>query len=158
MVTKNKIISMGYLLKNAEGQELDRADSNKPFSYLHGAQQIVPGLEKALEGMKIGEKKDITVPPEEGYGVENPDLRMVLDRSKFPPEMNLSIGMQFSADMGESQRVFTIKNIEGDQVMVDGNHPLAGQTLHFSVDIISIRDATTEEISHGHSHDGGGHH
>lgn len=157
MVTKNKIITMSYLLKNAEGEELDRADSSKPFSYLHGGQQIVPGLEKELEGMNIGDKKDITVSPDEGYGEENPNLRIALNRSQFPKEMDLAAGLQFSAEVGGNQRVFTIKNIDGEQVLVDGNHPLAGQTLHFSVDIIGVRDATPEEISHGHSHDGGGH-
>ncbi len=149
---------MGYRLTDANGQELDKADSSAPLSYLHGHQQIVPGLEKALEGMQVGEKKDVSLTPEEGYGEVNPDLRLKLPRTQFPKEMEITPGLQFQASLGDRQHVFTIVADEGENVKIDGNHPLAGQALNFSVEILGIREATKEELEHGHSHDGGHHH
>ena len=159
MITKNTVVSLSYQLKNAEGKELDRADPEKPLSYLHGHNQIVPGLEKALEGLAAGDKKDIDLSPQEGYGDVIPDLRLKLPRSKFPEDMKILPGIQFEATLGENNHIFTIVEEEGDNVKIDGNHPLAGESLHFSVEVLKIREATQEEIEHGHSHDqGGGHH
>ncbi|MFQ5674104.1 MAG: peptidylprolyl isomerase [Nitrospinales bacterium] len=153
MITKNKVVTLSYSLKTSDGEEMGQADSQEPFSYLHGSGQIVPGLEKEIAGMKIGDKKEVTVSPEEGYGEEIADLRVSVQRSQFPEEMKLVPGQQFSADVAGTQRVFTIMEVQAEQVLVDGNHPLAGKTLHFSVEILGVRDATQEEMEHGHSHD-----
>lgn len=158
MITKNTIVSLGYRLTNAEGQELDKADSSQPLSYLHGHRQIVPGLENALEGMLVGDKKEVSLSPEEGYGQIIPDLRLKLPRTQFPEEMEIAPGLQFEANLGDNRHTFTIIGEEGDDVKIDGNHPLAGQSLNFSVEVLAIRPATDEEIQHGHSHDGDSHH
>lgn len=159
MIKKGKVVSLSYLLKNSKGEELDRADKADPFTYLHGASQIVPGLENALEKLKEGDKKQVTVSPKEGYGEVDPNLRLSIERSVFPAEMPLKPGIQFEASLGEDggEAVFTIQAVEGDRVVVDGNHPLAGETLHFDVEVVSVRDATKEELSHGHVHGEGGH-
>ena len=158
MIKKNTVVSLSYCLKNAEGQELDRAEADKPLSYLHGHNQIVSGLETALEGLTPGDKKDVQLSPEEGYGEIIPDLRLKLPRSKFPEDMQIQPGVQFEANLGENRHIFTVIGEEGDDVKIDGNHPLAGESLHFSVEILKVREATEEEITHGHSHDGGHHH
>lgn len=158
MIKKGTVVGLSYSLKNAGGETLDQADGNDPFIYLHGSGQIIPGLENALEGLNIGDKKTVVVPPKDGYGEINPQLKMKIDRSSFPAEEQLQTGMQFAADGGEAgQLVFTILDINDQDVMVDGNHPLAGETLHFAVEVLSIRTATSEELSHGHAHGAHGH-
>jgi FKBP-type peptidyl-prolyl cis-trans isomerase SlyD len=158
MIKKKSVVSLNYTLKNGDGQELDTATSEKPFLYLHGYGQIVPGLENALEGLTIGDKKEVTVTPEEGYGQVDAGLRMKVNRSNFPKDADIKQGMQFMGEIAEGQKVvFTVHEVDGDEVKVDGNHPLAGQTLNFSVEVVAIREATEEELSHGHVHGEGGH-
>lgn len=159
MVKKNKVVSIVYRLTNEKGEELDKAGKDDPFTYLHGASQIVPGLEKALETLAPGQKKVVTVPPTEGYGEVEPSLKMKLDKKEFPTDMPLEPGIQFQASVGEDEGlVFTVEKVDGDTVHVDGNHPLAGMTLHFDVEVVEVREATAEELSHGHVHGPGGHH
>jgi FKBP-type peptidyl-prolyl cis-trans isomerase SlyD len=159
-IQDGKVVGLSYALKNSKGDLLDQADGHQPFVYMHGAQQIVPGLEDALGGLKIGDKKNVVVAPEDGYGEMNPQLKMTVKRDQFPGVAEIQAGMQFQAQGpdGGPGMVFTISEIKGDEVMIDGNHPLAGETLHFAVEILSIRDATPEEMSHGHVHGEGGHH
>lgn len=159
MIKNGTVVSMTYCLTNASGEELDRADHGEPFSYLHGSGQIVPGLEAAMVGMLVGSKKKVVIEPAEAYGELDEKLRTTVDRSNFPPDQDLEIGMQFAADVGEDERiVFTVTGIEGDKVHIDGNHPLAGETLHFDVEVLGMREATKEEIAHGHAHGPDGHH
>ncbi len=158
MITKDFVVSLGYVLKNAQGEELDRADATSPLSYLHGYKQIIPGLETELEGLSVGDKKDVVIQPENAYGDVNPELRLKLSRSQFPPDMEIKPGQQFEANSGDKHQVFTVIEIEGEDVKVDGNHPLAGQVLSFSIEVLNVREATEEEKTHGHSHDGDGHH
>ena len=159
MIKKNKVVSMSYCLKNTKGEELDRADTDKPLDYLHGGGNIVPGLENALEGLKIGDKKEVTVEPEDGYGEILTDLKMEVERKAFPADQKIVSGMQFMAELSDGKKhPFNVVEIKKDKVHVDGNHPLAGQTLQFFVEIIKIRDATPEELKHGHAHGEGGHH
>ncbi len=159
MIKKNSVVNLSYCLKNAAGEELDRADKSQPFAYLHGTGQIVPGLENALEGLAVGAKKEVTVPPAEGYGDIVPDLKLQVERSNFPAEADIKPGMQFEAEDGDRRIIFTVKDVAGDQIDIDGNHPLAGETLHFSVEVTGIREATKEELTHGHAHgEGGAHH
>lgn len=157
MIKKDSVVTLSYTLKNNEGMELDRAGSEEPLVYLHGNGQIISGLESHLEGLGAGEKKDITVPPEEGYGNVNPSLIIEIDKQHFPQDVDIKPGMQFSADMGEKQQIFTVLNVGEEQVKIDANHPLAGETLHFSVEVLGVRDATKEELEHGHAHTGNEH-
>lgn len=159
LISKNKVVSLAYELKNDKGETLDVADSRAPFHYLHGASQIVPGLESALDGLKKGDKKSVTVKPDDGYGEHNPELKMAASKTQFPGDVDLQVGLQFETETDDGERLmFTITGIEGDKVIIDGNHPLAGQTLHFSVEVIGIREATKDELQHGHAHGDDGHH
>lgn len=159
MIAKNKVVSLIYCLKDEQGEELDRADADKPMKYLHGGGSIVPGLENALDGLKVGEKKEVTVKPEEGYGEILSDLKMKVERKAFPADQKIAVGMQFMAELSDGKKhPFNIVEVEGDNIKIDGNHPLAGQTLHFSVEVMEIRDATSEELEHGHSHGEGSAH
>jgi len=159
MIAKNKVVSLSYCLKSTQGEELDRADGDKPMEYLHGGGTIVPGLENALDGLKVGEKKEVTVKPEEGYGEILSDLKMKVERKMFPADQKIEKGMQFMAELGDGRKhPFNVVEIKGDNIQIDGNHPLAGQTLHFSVEVMEIRDATPEELEHGHSHGEGSAH
>jgi len=157
-VKTKSVVGISYVLTNNVGEELDRAEKAEPLLYIHGVGQLVPGLEKELEGMSVGQSKKVTVSPTEGYGEINPDLKMTLPRSQFPKDTELEAGMQFFATTGGERMMLTVIAVNGDKVEVDGNHPLSGQTLKFEVDVISIRDATDEELQHGHVHGPGGHH
>jgi FKBP-type peptidyl-prolyl cis-trans isomerase SlyD len=159
LIAQDKVVSLAYSLKDEEGEVLDQSDAQEPFVYLHGAEQIVPGLENALTGLKVGDKKQVTVQPDEGYGEFNPDLRLTVKKTQFPAEAELVEGLEFETTLQDgTPAIFTIVEIEGDQVTVDGNHPLAGEVLHFDVEVLSIRDATADELSHGHAHGADGHH
>lgn len=157
-VKSGKVVGIHYVLKNGAGEEIDRSEPNQPLEYLHGAGQIVPGLEKALEGMQVGEKKNVKVNPAEGYGEVMPELRGEVSRSHFPKDMPIEVGTIFRAQLPEGPTDLRIHAVIGDKVTVDANHPLAGETLHFDVEIASIRNATEEEQSHGHAHGPDGHH
>ncbi len=153
MVKSNDVVTISYRLSNSKNEELDRSDDSQPFSYLHGHQNIVPGLEVALEGLKVGDKKKVVVEPKDGYGEVDPSLNTTLDVSQFPKDAKLSVGMRFVGQGDEGhQMLFTITDLKADKVEVDANHPLAGVTLHFDVEVLEIRAATQEELDHGHPH------
>ena len=159
MIKKDSVVTLSYILKNGNGEELDRSNTADPLAYMHGHGQIVPGLEKVLGGLAVGDKKEVTVTPQEGYGEVIPKLKMKASRDKFPADANIEAGMQVTANMeGDKQTHFTVQGVEGDEVILDGNHPLAGETLHFSVEVVEVRQATAEELQHGHAHGAGGHH
>ena len=159
MIKKDSVVSLSYILKNENGEELARFETANPLAYMHGHGQIVPGLENVLEGLAIGDKKEVTVTPQEGYGEVQPQLKMKVSRNKFPADVNIEPGMQFSSKMEDGREIpFTVQAIEDGAVMLDGNHPLAGETLHFSVEVVEVRLATAEELQHGHVHGAGGHH
>lgn len=159
-VAKNKIVTISYLLTSKTGEELDRSQPGDPLVYLHGVGNLVPGLEKELEGMKSGEKKTkIEVAPGEAYGELRDDLQLTVKRSQFPADADLAPGTRFWANSPDGQQhPFMVVAVEGDEVDIDGNHPLAGETLVFDIEIHEVRDATAEEIQHGHAHGPDGHH
>ena len=158
MIKKNSVVGISYILKNTEGKVLDRALGAEPLIYLHGSGQIVSGLEKALDGLLVGDTREVTVSPKEGYGELDPKLKLKTDMSIFPKDTEVKTGMQFTADLGNgNHQNFIVAHLEGNDVFIDGNHPLAGKTLQFSVEVKSIREATQEELSHGHVHGPGGH-
>lgn len=150
----NSVVSFHYTLRDNEGNTLDSSEGRDAFAYIQGSHQIVPGLEMQMEGRKAGEKFTAVVPPEMGYGEFDKELlrRVPLDRFG---DNKVEEGMQFQAG---GQGIFTVREVADDQVLLDGNHPLAGVTLNFEVEVTDVREATADELSHGHVHGPGGHH
>ena len=157
-VAKDKVISIEYTLTDAQGTELDTSRGRSPFAYIHGTGNIIPGLEAALEGKAPGDQVNAVIPPEKGYGARDEGLVQELARSQFDTEDDIQVGMQFHAMSESGPRVVTVVGVNADNVTIDGNHPLAGVTLHFDVTVKEIRDATSEELSHGHVHGPDDHH
>ncbi|GAA6131086.1 MULTISPECIES: FKBP-type peptidyl-prolyl cis-trans isomerase [Halopseudomonas] len=156
-IAANKAVSIDYTLTNADGEVLDSSNGGAPLVYLHGAGNIIPGLEKALEGKQAGDAVNVTVEPAEAYGEFNAELIAVLGRNMFEGVDELEVGMQFHASGPDgSMQIVTIKALEGDEVTVDGNHPLAGEQLTFDVKVVEVREATDDEMAHGHIHGEGG--
>ncbi|RLD16787.1 peptidylprolyl isomerase [candidate division KSB1 bacterium] len=153
-VSENTVVSIHYTLKDDNGQTVDSSVGKEPLSYLHGRRNIISGLENALTGKNVGDKLNVTVPPEEAYGNYDEALIQVLPREAFGGVEDIQVGMQFYSESPEGVQMITIKNVDGDQITVDANHPLAGQTLYFDVEIMDVREATEEELQHGHVHDG----
>ena len=153
MIGDKMVVSMHYTLTDNDGKVLDSSEGTEPLDYLHGAGNIIPGLETALIGKVADDALKVTVEPKEGYGELIPELIQKVNKSAFEGVDNLEPGMAFEAQGpdGQVQRV-VISAVEGDEVTVNGNHPLAGVTLNFDVKIVSVRDATEEEIAHGHVH------
>jgi FKBP-type peptidyl-prolyl cis-trans isomerase SlyD len=158
-VADGKVVAIHFTLRTTEGEVIDSSAGGPPLEYLHGAHNIVPGLERALAGHAIGDKVKAEVPPEDGYGQRGGPEPQRVPRSSFPSDAQLHEGMQIFA-RGPDKEPFPlwVVGVADDHVMVDHNHPLAGIELHFEVEIVAIRDATEEEISHGHAHRPGHHH
>lgn len=156
----NSVVSLSYTLKNDQGEILDQADASSPLVYLHGAHSIIPGLENALTGKRANDSLDVSIPPEEAYGLRDERLTQQVPRSMFAgvDENQLIPGAQFTAQTNAGNENITITAVDSDTVTIDANHPLAGQTLHFSVTVVDLRAASAEELSHGHAHGPGGHH
>ncbi|NER60752.1 peptidylprolyl isomerase [Pseudomonas sp. MAFF212428] len=158
LIAANKAVSIDYTLTNDAGEVIDSSSGGAPLVYLHGAGNIIPGLEKALEGRDAGAELKVAIEPEEAYGEYSAELVSTLNRSMFEGVDTLEVGMQFHASAPDGQmQIVTIRDLDGDDVTVDGNHPLAGQRLNFEVKVISVRDASEEEVAHGHVHGEGGH-
>ena len=156
-IARNKVVSIRYTLRDERGDVLGAA-GGASLSYLHGKGNVIPGLEQALAGKSAGDKVDVTVAPEQGYGARDERLVQIVARSKFGEVADLAPGMQVRATGSQGPRLVTVVRVDRDFVTVDGNHPLAGRTLNFSVEVAGVRKATHEEISHGHVHGPGGHH
>ena len=158
-IAANKAVSIDYTLTNEDGEVIDSSAGGAPLVYLHGAHNIIIGLERALEGKQAGDELDVTIEPEDAYGEYSAELVAVLNRSMFEGVDQLEVGMQFHASAPDGgMQIVTIRDIEGDDVTVDGNHPLAGQRLNFKVKVVNVREAQPEELAHGHIHGEGGHH
>lgn len=153
-ITKNKVATIHYTLKNTKGDILDSSVGQQPLTYLHGAGNLIPGMEEGLEGKVSGNKFELSIKPEKGYGERNDKLIQKVPRANFPNQ-SIEVGMQFQTQSGS---VVTVTQVGLEQVTVDGNHPLAGEQLHFAVEVVEVRNATEDEISHGHVHGHGGHH
>ena len=157
-VGKDKVVLMHYTLKNDTGDVIDSSDGADPLPFLQGHGNIIPGLESALEGSKVGDKLDVSIEPEEGYGLRMQDAIQEIPSSALQGVDEVKVGMQLqSQDKDGNAFLVSVTKIEDHKITVDGNHPLAGQTLHFSVSIESIRKAEAEELSHGHVHADGQH-
>lgn len=158
-ISTKKVVSIDYTLKDDDGETIDSSEGSTPLAYIHGIGGLIPGLEKALEGKQASQEKlSVKISPEEGYGIRDERLVQSMDKEAFKGIEPLEVGMQFQAGHEGHESLITITEIEGDKITVDGNHPLAGMTLHFEVIIRDVRDATPEELDHGHVHGEGGHH
>jgi FKBP-type peptidyl-prolyl cis-trans isomerase SlyD len=157
-IADDTVASIHYTLTDASGQVIDASPPGQPLLYLHGAGNIVPGLEQALTGCSVGDRFNVDVAPEQGYGVRHPQLVQVVPRAAFQGVASIEPGMQFEAQGGEGPMLVTVTAVDVHDVTVDGNHPLAGQTLHFAIEVADVRAATSEELEHGHVHSPGGHH
>ena len=156
-IGKNRVVTLNYTLRDEQGTVLDSSTGRAPLAYLHGKGNIIPGLEEALDGKAAGDKLDITVAPDRAYGLRDERLVQIVPRAKFGEVEGLQPGMQVRANGPQGARLVTVVRIDPDFVTVDGNHPLAGRTLHFSVEVAEVRKATHEEVSHGHVHGPHGH-
>jgi len=157
-VASNKVVCIHYTLRDEAGVVLDSSLGRTPLAYLHGKGNLVPGLEAALEGKSAGTRFEVAVAPEQGYGIRDDRLVQIVPRTKFGDASEITPGMQFKANGPGGTRVLTVMRVERDLVTVDANHPLAGKTLYFQVEITEIRRATRDELMHGHVHGPGGHH
>lgn len=153
-ITQGCVGSFHYTLRNAAGETLDSSSGGEPMDYLHGAHNIVPGLEAQLEGKAAGDKLTAVVEPEGGYGPRHDQLIQDVPRSAFG-DNEVAVGMRFSAETDAGPRHVVVTAVGTDTVTVDGNHPLAGETLHFEIEVTAVREATAQEAEHGHVHSGG---
>ena len=156
-IEDKRVVTLANILKDNDDNIIDQSDDGS-FCYLHGASNIIPGLESALAGKLSGDELSVSIPPEEAYGVREDEKIQNVPREMFPPEQEIEPGMQFHAQSPDGNTlVVTIAKVEEESVVVDGNHPLAGVHLNFDVRIMDVREATSEELDHGHVHGPGGH-
>ena len=153
-VEEHAVVLIHYVLTNDDKEVLDSSEGQDPLAYLHGTGHLIPGLEAQLLGKVAGDKLDVTVQPDDGYGEFNEELVQTVPSKAFEGVEKIEPGMQFqtSNEDGSGEQTITVVSADNDEVTIDGNHPLAGVTLHFAVDIIEIREATAEELEHGHVH------
>jgi len=157
-VSEQKVVTMNYEVADDQGQLIDRSEEGGPLAYIHGNGQLIPGLETALEGRGKGDKVAVDVPPEQGYGERDEEGVQTVARNQFDDSVEIEVGMQFEAqDDDEGHQIVTVAAVDGENITLDTNHPLAGKNLRFKVEILDVRDASTEELSHGHVHGPGGH-
>lgn len=157
-ITADRVVLIHYTLKDDAGAVVDSSAEGEPLAYIQGHGNLVPGLEKALEGKQDGDSLAVSLPPAEGYGIHDQALIQRVPKRSLQGAGELKKGMQFQARTDDGMRLFTVTAIVGDMVTLDGNHPLADKTLNFDVQVVSVREATTEELEHGHVHGAGGHH
>jgi FKBP-type peptidyl-prolyl cis-trans isomerase SlyD len=156
-LTKNQVASVAYTL-TVEGEIMDQANKEAPMTFIHGVGRMIAGFEKELEGKNIGDSFSLVVEPADAYGERNSDLTQDVPRGMFEgvPDDQLVAGAQFQAQTDAGIEVITVTATDGDIIKIDANHPLAGKTLNFDVEMLAIRDATEEELTHGHVHAAGG--
>jgi FKBP-type peptidyl-prolyl cis-trans isomerase SlyD len=159
-ITEKKVALIHYTLKDDKGEVLDSSEGKDPLAYIQGIGNLIPGLEEQLEGKAAGDKVDTVVSPEKGYGVRSEENVHVVPLSSFEADGDekLQEGMQVRVETNQGVSLADVSKIEGENVTLDLNHPLAGETLHFNVEVVDVRDATKEELDHGHAHGPGGHH
>lgn len=157
-IQKHKVVGIDYKLTDKDGNLIDSSESHGPLYYIQGMGNLIPGLEAALEGKSAGASLKVAIPAKEAYGEKDEKLCQTVPRSQFESNEGVELGMQFEVETEEGDLVVTVTHIDGDTVTVDGNHPLAGVELHFDVTVKEVRDASTEEMAHGHVHGPGGHH
>jgi FKBP-type peptidyl-prolyl cis-trans isomerase SlyD len=155
-ISKHKVVTMDYTLTDDQGTVIDSSQGRDPLAYIQGVGNIIPGLEQALEGKTSGEALSVTISPEDAYGERDETLLRAVPRNLFDVD-DLQVGMQFQTQSEAGMEIVTIVGVTDDDVTIDANHPLAGVTLNFDVTVVDVRDATEDELSHGHVHGPGGH-
>jgi FKBP-type peptidyl-prolyl cis-trans isomerase SlyD len=158
-IAANKVATLHYTLKDDKGALIESSVGNEPLAYIHGIGNLIPGLEEKLEGKQAGDKVQAVVKPEDAYGERDEELIEEVDRAEFDEGEDLEVGKEFQYD-DEDGNVFHVRIVKvGDtKVTIDGNHPLAGQTLSFDVEVLNVREASKDELEHGHVHGEHGHH
>jgi FKBP-type peptidyl-prolyl cis-trans isomerase SlyD len=152
-VSKDRIVSLEYQLHLGDGETIDQSAPGQPVAYLHGRGHLVPGLEGALEGMEEGDTRSVVVPPASGYGEHDERGVQEVPRQVFPEDLQIRAGAMLTAQTPEGETIpLTVREVREETVLVDLNHPLAGKTLHYSVTVREVREATPEELEHGHAH------
>ena len=158
-ITSQKVATIDYTLTDDQGTLIDSSKDGEPLAYIQGIGNLIPGLEEALEGKSAGDELSVSIQPDQAYGKRDEELLQAVPRAHFDGVDELQVGMQFRASSEDGdEKVVTVVEVGDEQVTVDGNHPLAGQILNFEVKIVEVRDATQEELDHGHVHGPGGHH
>jgi FKBP-type peptidyl-prolyl cis-trans isomerase SlyD len=156
-IERGRVVTMHYTLRDESGATIESSRGRQPLAYLHGYGQLIPGLEKFLDGTEAGLKTTVTVPPKEAYGERDPNAVIRAEKDSFPDGMEIAAGVEVQADTPDGPLSFVIVGIDGEQVVLDANHPMAGKTLTFDVEVLDVRAATPAEISHGHVHGADGH-
>lgn len=158
-ITKNKVALIHYTLKDDNGEILDSSEGRDPLAFIQGIGNIIPGLEEKLEGKVVGDKIETIITPEKAYGEYSEENVHIVPLQSFQPDGDekLEVGMQVRVETNQGVSLADVSKIDGEEVTLDLNHPLAGETLHFNVEVIDVRDATKEELDHGHAHGPGGH-
>lgn len=152
-IETNKVVSIDYTLKNDQGKVLDSSEGNEPLSFIYGNGNIISGLESALEGKSSGDELSVSIEPKDAYGEYDDTKMFEVGKEQFQDPTKVQEGMQVQGQTADGQvQIFTIKTIGEEKVTLDANHPLAGETLHFDVAVTDVRDATQEELDHGHVH------
>jgi len=154
-IAQNKVVSIAYTLTDPEGTVIDKASDAEPLAFIQGIGNIIPGLESALEGKAAGDSIQVTIEPKDAYGERDDRLTQVLNKEMFSGVDSVEAGMQFHAQTDQGLSIVTVTDVSGDEVTIDGNHPLAGVTLNFDVNVVDVRDATEDELEHGHVHGAG---
>jgi FKBP-type peptidyl-prolyl cis-trans isomerase SlyD len=157
-IANNTAVTIHYTLTNDEGEMLDSTAGGEPMVYLHGRGNIISGLEKTLQNKNVGDKFDVRIEPEDAYGEFSEDMIQVVSREMFDGIADLEVGMQFHAAVNSGSGIVTIMKIDGDDITIDGNHPMAGLALNFAIEVVGVRLATKDENSHGHIHGAGCNH
>jgi len=157
-IAKDCVVEIDYTLTDSKGTVLDTSEGKAPLAYLHGSKNIIPGLEKELEGKVVGDTFKVQVTPAEAYGERSDQMISEVPKAELAHLQDLQVGSQLQAQAPNGVQIFTVTAVDGDKVTLDGNHPLAGETLHFDVTVKNVRAATEDEKAHGHSHDPDGHH
>ena len=151
-ISANKVVSIDYTLTNVQGNVIDSSEGREPLAYLQGHGNIIPGLESALEGKTAGESLQVTIAPADAYGERDDSLTQAVPRQMFENADEVQVGMQFQTMSEQGPHVVTVVAVDTENVTVDANRPLAGETLNFDVNIVEVRDASPEELEHGHVH------
>jgi FKBP-type peptidyl-prolyl cis-trans isomerase SlyD len=157
-IADESVVSFHFTLKDDKGEVLETSTGSEPLTYLHGFGNIVPGLEAALEGKSQGDRFQVTLPPEQAYGRRDDKLIQRIPKNQFPDPDKLTVGMQFQINGPDGAMILSVIEVTDSDVVVDGNPELAGQTLHFDIEVTDVRAASAEELEHGHVHGPGGHH
>jgi FKBP-type peptidyl-prolyl cis-trans isomerase SlyD len=157
-IQKNKVVTIQYTLTDESGVLIESSDGQEPLTYIHGVGNIIPGLESSLEGKGAGHSLKVSVPPADAYGEWDQEKIIEIPRAQFSGVDDVQTGMQFGVHSSAGEQIVTVTKVEGETVTVDANHPLAGKALNFDVTVVAIRDATPDELDHGHAHGPGGHH